>query len=79
MDKKNLITQANDSVNGFTIQDLPVELVELSEEVLLEVRGGGGGVINPNLLDSLKNLKLATISSTLLPIPPCDPWVIVIR
>jgi hypothetical protein len=40
MSKKNLITRTNDSINQITIKDLPVELVELSEEVLSHICGG---------------------------------------
>jgi hypothetical protein len=40
MDNKNSITQANDFKNHITEQDLPAELLELSEEVLSQVRGG---------------------------------------
>ena len=40
MDNKDLTTPGNDSVNLLTTQDLPIELAELSEEVLSQVRGG---------------------------------------
>ena len=40
MDSKDLMTPGNDSVNPLTIQNLPIELAELSEEVLSQVRGG---------------------------------------
>lgn len=40
MDKKNLMSQAAQPVDNLSIEDLPIELAELSEEVLSEVRGG---------------------------------------
>ncbi|HEY9796917.1 MAG TPA: DUF5837 family cyanobactin class RiPP [Leptolyngbyaceae cyanobacterium] len=43
MDKKNLVPQAAQPVNKLSIQDLPIELAELSEEVLSQVSGGAVG------------------------------------
>ena len=43
MHKNNLISKAITPVNHITIQDLPAELVELSDEALSQVCGGSGG------------------------------------
>jgi bacteriocin leader peptide (microcyclamide/patellamide family) len=40
MDKKNLMFQATQPINKLTIEDLPSELAELSEEDLSQVKGG---------------------------------------
>ena len=53
MDNKNLRSQAIQPVNNLTLQDLPSELAELSEEVLSEVRGGWR---NPDILGPVKVL-----------------------
>ena len=40
MREQNLMTQTNNSVNHLTIKNLPVELIELSENELKNVVGG---------------------------------------
>ena len=44
MNTKNLTPQIGKAVNYLNIQDLPVELVELSDEALSQVCGGTRGV-----------------------------------
>jgi hypothetical protein len=40
MDKKNLISHANTSLNPTTTAELPIEIVEMSDEDLQQLVGG---------------------------------------
>ena len=42
MDNKKLTSQSAQPVNNLTIQELPIDLVELSEEALSQICGGSG-------------------------------------
>ncbi|MEG3960397.1 hypothetical protein [Microcoleus sp. herbarium2] len=48
MDNQNLTTQANDSTKRLTIQDLSAETIELSDEALSQIYGGGEDFALPN-------------------------------
>ena len=45
MDNKKLTSQSAQPVNNLTIQELPIDLVELSEEALSQICGGGSGAV----------------------------------
>jgi hypothetical protein len=50
MSKKNLMPLVTQSVKRLTIQDLPTDLFELSDECLSQVQGGGN-LYNSELLN----------------------------
>ena len=55
MSKENLTTQAKNFATHLTIEDLPAEIVELSDEALSQVCGGRGNhkVIRLQRLNSI--------------------------
>jgi hypothetical protein len=70
MNKKNLMSQMVNPVNPITIQDLPSEMVELSEEALSQVFGGCEVVVvGPT--PGCGGCEVVVVGPT----PPCPPVV----
>jgi hypothetical protein len=75
MDKKNLISQAAQPVNKLTIQYLAIDLIELSEEILSEVRGGWKNLDNLAVLQPLGGIRYIIWNTSHPSIPKSPPPV----
>jgi len=73
MEQKNLITQANDSANHLTLQDVSAELVELSEKDLEQIFGGVRSDGGPGDGVRAASTPLTTAVPPPPP-PPPEPW-----
>ena len=73
MDKKNLISQAAQPINKLTIEELPIELAELSEEVLSQVWGGKIAAV-PNEESPIRSWYSFCNFCSFNPRPPGHPF-----